>query len=37
MCPTPKEKAPNPDFGYDLIPKERYTSLEFARLEWECM
>ena len=32
---TPAEKAPDPDLPYDLISKERYTSLEFMRLEWE--
>lgn len=37
MCPTPMEKAPNPDLGYELIPKERYTSPEFACREWERM
>jgi phenylpropionate dioxygenase-like ring-hydroxylating dioxygenase large terminal subunit len=37
MCPTPTEKAPTPDFGSDLIPKGRYTSREFAGLEWERM
>lgn len=35
--PTPREKAPEPDLGSALIPKERYTSPEFARLEWERM
>ena len=34
---TPPEKAPEPDLGSDLIPKERYTSREFMELEWERM
>jgi len=37
MCPTPTAKAPDPRLGYDLIPKARYTSGEFARREWEHM
>mgnify|MGYP006273453971 FL=1 len=32
---TPIAKAPDPDYGYDFIPKERYTSHEFAQLEWD--
>ena len=32
---TPAEKAPEPNLGSDLIPKERYTSPEFMALEWE--
>jgi len=32
---TPMEKAPDPDYAYDIIPGERYTSHEFMRLEWE--
>ena len=32
---TPCEKAPDPDLGHDLIPKERYTSTEFMKLEWD--
>jgi phenylpropionate dioxygenase-like ring-hydroxylating dioxygenase large terminal subunit len=32
---TPVEKAPDPDFDYDLIPAERYTSADFMKLEWE--
>jgi phenylpropionate dioxygenase-like ring-hydroxylating dioxygenase large terminal subunit len=32
---TPVEKAPDPDLGHDLIRKERYTSPEFMKLEWE--
>jgi phenylpropionate dioxygenase-like ring-hydroxylating dioxygenase large terminal subunit len=34
---TPVAKAPEPDMGYDIIPKERYISPEFMRLEWERM
>ena len=34
---TPLDKAPEPDLGTGIIPKERYTSVEFARLEWERM
>jgi phenylpropionate dioxygenase-like ring-hydroxylating dioxygenase large terminal subunit len=30
-------RAPQPDLGHDLVPKERYTSPDFARLEWERM
>ena len=32
---TPLERAPLPDLGHSLIPKERYTSEAFARLERE--
>ncbi len=32
---TPVEKERDPDLGYDIIPKERYTSREFMQLEWE--
>ena len=32
---TPMERAPVPDLGTDPIPKERYTSAEFAQREWE--
>ncbi len=32
---TPAEKAPEPNLGSELIPKERYTSPEFMELEWE--
>ncbi len=35
--PTPMEKQPEPALEYVPIPKERYTSREFARLEWERM
>ena len=35
--PTPMEKQPEPALEYVPIPKERYTSPEFARLEWERM
>jgi phenylpropionate dioxygenase-like ring-hydroxylating dioxygenase large terminal subunit len=31
------EKAPEPDLAYVPIPKERYTSAEFARREWAQM
>jgi phenylpropionate dioxygenase-like ring-hydroxylating dioxygenase large terminal subunit len=34
---TPLEKYPEPDLGTAVIPKDRYTSPEFARLEWERM
>ena len=37
MQPTPMEKAPEPCLTYDPIPKRRYTSRDFARLEWERM
>ena len=37
MCPTPMAKAPEPALAYVPIPKERYTSREFARHEWERM
>jgi phenylpropionate dioxygenase-like ring-hydroxylating dioxygenase large terminal subunit len=32
---TPVEKAPDPDLPYELIPKERYVSESFMRLEWD--
>jgi phenylpropionate dioxygenase-like ring-hydroxylating dioxygenase large terminal subunit len=32
---TPTEKAPEPDLGSAPIPKERYTSADFERLETE--
>jgi phenylpropionate dioxygenase-like ring-hydroxylating dioxygenase large terminal subunit len=32
---TPVEKELDPDLGYDIIPKERYTSREFMQLEWD--
>ncbi len=35
--PTPVEKAPEPELGSELIPKERYTSREFMRREWDRM
>jgi phenylpropionate dioxygenase-like ring-hydroxylating dioxygenase large terminal subunit len=35
--PTPMEKQPEPALDYVPIPKERYTSREFARLEWQRM
>jgi phenylpropionate dioxygenase-like ring-hydroxylating dioxygenase large terminal subunit len=34
---TPASKAPDPKLGNELIAKERYTSPEFMRLEWERM
>ena len=34
---TPTEKAPEPDLGSELIAKERYTSPEFMKLEWDRM
>ena len=34
---TPMERAPVPELGTAPIPKERYTSREFAQLEWERM
>jgi phenylpropionate dioxygenase-like ring-hydroxylating dioxygenase large terminal subunit len=37
MCPTPMAKAPEPALDYVPIPKQRYTSREFAQLEWERM
>jgi len=32
---TPVAKAPEPDLGHELIPKERYTSVEFMATEWD--
>ena len=37
LPPTPMERAPRPDLGTDLIPKERYTSVEFMQREWARM
>ena len=34
---TPLKKEPTPDLGHDFIPKERYTSPQFATLEWDHM
>ncbi|MDF3853834.1 SRPBCC family protein [Paracoccus sp. P2] len=34
---TPAAPAAKPDFGTAMIPKERYTSAEYMRLEWERM
>jgi phenylpropionate dioxygenase-like ring-hydroxylating dioxygenase large terminal subunit len=34
---TPTGKYPDPDLGFDVIPKERYTSQSFMQLEWERM
>jgi phenylpropionate dioxygenase-like ring-hydroxylating dioxygenase large terminal subunit len=35
--PTPMAKAPEPDLAYLPVPKQRYTSAEFAAREWERM
>jgi phenylpropionate dioxygenase-like ring-hydroxylating dioxygenase large terminal subunit len=35
--PTPMDRAPDPALAWVPIPKERYTSAEFARREWEGM
>lgn len=32
---TPVEHVGYPDLGTDIIPKERYTTVEFMNLEWE--
>jgi phenylpropionate dioxygenase-like ring-hydroxylating dioxygenase large terminal subunit len=32
---TPTAKAPDPDLGYRLIPKERYIDKSFMDLEWQ--
>ena len=34
---TPMERAPDPQLGSGPIPKQRYTSPEYAALEWERM
>jgi phenylpropionate dioxygenase-like ring-hydroxylating dioxygenase large terminal subunit len=34
---TPMGRAPVPALGHELIPKERYTSPDYARREWERM
>lgn len=34
---TPMDRAPDPQLGSDPIPKSRYTSPAYARLEWERM
>ena len=34
---TPVAKAPEPDMGHAIIPKDRYISPEFMKLEWERM
>lgn len=34
---TPPDKAPDPQLDIKLIPKERYISAEFMRLEWDRM
>ncbi len=33
MAPTPMQKQPEPEFGTDPIPKERYLSCAFAERE----
>lgn len=35
--PTPMERAPDPGLAWAPIPKERYTSPDFARREWDAM
>jgi phenylpropionate dioxygenase-like ring-hydroxylating dioxygenase large terminal subunit len=32
---TPAQKAPEPNLGSELIPKERYTSPDFMAAEWD--
>lgn len=34
---TPADKAPDPEVSWDIIAKERYTSPDFMKLEWERM
>jgi phenylpropionate dioxygenase-like ring-hydroxylating dioxygenase large terminal subunit len=34
---TPAEKAPEPNLGSEIIPKERYISKDFMQLEWDRM
>jgi phenylpropionate dioxygenase-like ring-hydroxylating dioxygenase large terminal subunit len=34
---TPMERAPDPGLPYKPVPKTRYTSVDFAKLEWERM
>ena len=34
---TPLERVNEPDMGTGVIDQTRYTSLEFAQLEWERM
>ena len=34
---TPAQKYPTPDLGTEIIPKERYTSADYMKLEWERM
>ena len=29
------DKEPEPNLSYEYIPKERYTSKEFMKLEWD--
>jgi len=35
--PTPMGRAPEPELEYVPIPKDRYTSAEFAQREWDGM
>lgn len=35
LSPTPMDRAKPPQLGKDLVPKERYFSRDFARLEWD--
>ncbi len=37
LPPTPMDKQPEPELGTEMIPKERYTSAEFAAREWTHM
>ena len=34
---TPTKHVPVPELGYDRIPKQRYTSLEYMEQEWQSM
>ena len=34
---TPAHKYPTPDLGTAIIPKERYTSVDYMKLEWQRM
>ena len=34
---TPAEKAPEPNMGAEVIPKDRYLSKDFMQLEWDRM
>lgn len=35
--PTPMERAPDPQLEFKPIPKQRYTSTDFAQQEWQKM